>query len=422
MKKQVLTIFMLAAGILHGMPVVASDEKVPETVATAAEDFQIDADTPAHPQPDADADADADADEKDNQKDGQIETEPDPFKADPFAGIPLSRMKLRLNNLENLYFSAMEAADLSEAIVAALSENRFFRRNCEFLSRITRKHPFPVMAAMLIFPEFAGIANELLTSEIRAIIDTAAGELHLGTAERLQQFEKLATMLELSQSIALQQRLVYEKIESLEKELLQAVERRHISGSPAEALKKYHTELRLLTRPFKTNLAGLINQYDHQLKLFSEHLDYLKSSADKLPAIRISSQIARTLNGFGDFRTKLERYYSAAADLPTKLENLKTDFHNRLKAISQRNNRTKAHVEDLIGRFPERDTDLEELPEFTLAEELKTTFSLLQKLALAVKNQTGNEDSQHEHELLEILLKFIDGNPWAKTQSDKEQN
>jgi uncharacterized phage infection (PIP) family protein YhgE len=246
---------------------------------------------------------------------------------------------------------------------------------------------------------------------------------------RLQQLERLTLLLELSKKIASQQRHVYDKIENMDRQLAQVIKRRNISGAPAEMLKKYHAELSQLATPFKFRLSGLINQYDHQLTLLSEQLNYLRDSAETIPTARFSAQLAQAMRGVRDFRTTLEKYHSSVADLPAKVNELKTGLHNQLKALSQRNNRVKARVSDFVGHFPDRDIDLENVPKISLAEELQTIFSLLQKISLLAKEQPENQttprntqkENSPEQELLNILIKFIDSNPWQR-QTDDQQN
>ena len=312
----------------------------------------------------------------------------DAFAADPFTGSPLLRMKRRLEAMAATNGRMQKSAELALAVAASASENRYFRRNCEYLTRLIRRAPFPALASTLVFPEFLGIANELMLESTRAIINISIEDLQHNPQKRLKLLNELAGLHQLTGQIAQLQRKAMQNVKDLAASLTDQARRRAVGTPPADLLKKGISEISQLLDQAAGRWGALLNQHDHHRALFSGILDYLVSANDTLPAVRHAAQLNQMLRSLLDFKISLEDFYGHVSASPARLGDKQQTLSEKLESLAARSNQFRSRVAAFNGRFPARENDPAAAPAFSCADELTEIFSLLEKMQ-AAKIVTG---------------------------------
>lgn len=353
--------------------------------------------------PDAELTSEADANPEEAAK--AVSEIYDPFAADPFTGSPLLRMKRRLETLAGTNGRMQKSVDLALAVAASASEDRYFRRNCEYLTRLVRRAPFPAMASTLVFPEFLGIANELMLESTKAIINISIEDLQHDRQKRLKILSDLAELHQLTAQIAQIQREALTKIKDIAASLTDQAGRRAIGAPPADLLKKAISEVSQLLDQSAGRWEALLNQHDHHRAHFSGILDYLVNSNDSLPAVRHAAQLNKMLRSLLDFKISLEDFYGHVSGSPARLGDRQQALAEKLESLAGRSNHFRSRVAAFDGRFPARDNDPAAEPAFSCADELTEIFSLLEKMQ-AAKIVTGlaQADTAQQTEISEAAI------------------
>jgi len=384
-----------------------------------------------------------------------------PFAADPFTGSPLLRMKRRLETLGAINGRMQKSADLALAVTASASEDRYFRRNCEYLTRLIRRAPLPALASTLVFPEFLGIANELMIESTRAIVSISIEDLQHNPQKRLKMLNDLAGLHQLTGQIAQLQRKAMQNVKDLAASLTDQARRRAVGTPPADLLKKVISEAAQLLDQSAGRWEALLNQHDHHRAHFSSILDYLVSSNDSLPAVRHASKLNQMLRSLLDFKVSLEDFYGHVSASPARLDDRQQALSEKLASLAGRSNQFRSRVAAFDGRFPARENDPAATPAFSCVEELTGIFSLLEKMqgakivteltqtdasqqseipsavtapgsetaALTVSPKPSEKQSLEPSEsrpesgksLLEELIVWIDGSPWPLSSEKNEE-
>lgn len=386
----------------------------------------------------------------------------DPFAADPFTGSSMLRMKRRLETLAGINGRMQKSADLALAVAASASEDRYFRRNCEYLTRLIRRAPLPALTSTLVFPEFLGIANELMLESTRAIINISIEDLQYNPQKRLKMLNELNGLHQLTGQIAEIQRKALQNVKDLATALTDQARRRAVGAPPADLLKKVISEISQLLNQSADRWNALLNQHEHHRALFSGILDYLVSSNDSLSGVRHAAQLNQMLRSLLDFKICLEDFYGQASASPARLDERQQALSEKLTSLAGRSNQFRSRVAAFDGRFPARENDPTATPAFSCAEELTGIFSLLEKMQAAkiVTGLTQTDDSQQSEvssvttapgsetatltvspkspdkqslepsesrpefrkSLLEELIVWIDGSPWPLPSEKNEEN
>ncbi len=452
MKLSYSTIFCLCAGILYGVPAPAfSAESVTHhesVVLSATDSLEVTDTEPSLPETSlATATLKTEEDQAEPEA-GDGVTEPsetpeetevaepaeetapavvfDPFAAEPFANTSLLRMKKRLQSLSETCFAHRKTADLALAIIAASSDDRFFRRTGEFSVRISRHLPFPSLAATLIIPEFLGVANELMIRATRTLINSTM-EVRNEPLQHSDMLERLAIMSKLTSKIADCQRQIKTNISNLNRQLTKLNSQRFTPVPPGQILKNMNSSMLQLIEKYLSHWSGLINQFDRHYEYFSGQLRYLADSGASLPSVRQAAYLNLMLRSLLDFKVSLEKYYGQLSACPARVSEWQKVVHDEIKACSERNNRFNGRLDDFMGKFPDRDVEDRKAPDFSADAEIQNVFSLLEKMTQMValtdeKKSTevsANTEAGPETEkatLLDLLRPYINGAPWIEPE------
>ena len=432
MNKRYLLTICLWAGILHGMPVAALQGGLASQTTDASETLAGSA-TPAITEDlsasdNADAVSDATMETADQQiASATVVEPPDPFAADPFADLPLTRMRRRLEHLgiSNTRFG--KTADLALEIAVRTSRDRFFRRNCEFLARVNRHLPFQALAATLSVPEFLGVANELLTRATRSIINISVEELQRDPATRAARLEHLLKMNSIATDIATRQRKIVSNIKALLAELDLISSQCVVAGQPASPLKAAGKEMRSIISHDCQLWDGLLNQYEHHLNFTNSQLQYLNSSGNGISGVRQAVHMNLLLRSLLDFKISLEKFYSKVSSGPARAEAWQKGLHEALSGYAPRPALNGSKMKG--GIFPERDIDSRVKPNFSAINELEKIFSRLAELRMLEsakfnelpEETAGEEIAGRASMLVASLRPYLDGTDWPAVEIPEEK-
>lgn len=346
----------------------------------------------------------------------------DPFAADPFTGSPLLRMKRRLENLAGINGRMQKSADLALAVAASASEDRYFRRNCEYLTRLVRRAPFPALASTLVFPEFLGIANELMLESTRAIVNIFIEDLQYDPQKRLKLLQNLAELHLLTGEIAQIQRKALQNVKDLAATMTDQARRRAVGAPPADLLKKTISEVSQLLDQSASRWNALLNQHDHHRAHFSGILDYLVSSNDSLPAVRHAARLNQMLRSLLDFKICLEDFYGHVSASPARLADRQQALSEKLAGLAERSNHFRSRVAAFDGRFPSRENDPAATPPFSCADELTEILSLLEKMHSArIMTGLAQADAGRQSEIPAATVSGSDAAALIATPTDSSE-
>ncbi len=424
MNNKLLLTFCLYAGILNGVPAASLQETTPEThlydgtASSAAELISETDDVAAVASETQIEPGSATADIETATE--SLHLPPDPFAADPFAGISLARMKRRLFSLAVTATAMQKTCDAALAVTANNSSDRFFRRNCELLTRVNRFLPFQALASMLIMPEFIAVADELFTRSTRSAINISVEEARRNPEMRLNRLKKLYEMNDIIGEIAELQSRTAAKISVLLAQLDRISSQRAVSAPPADLLKISGNHIRQLLSGWHKQWVGLLNQHNQHRLFLAGQLQYLLDAKNGIPPVRQAVHMNLIMRSLLDFKIYLEKFYSGLALSPAKTGDWQKELHADLeklagKSISATNG----------SAFPARDIDTHLEPVFSTDKELQNTFLLLKKLSeIAAPADIAGHENQEESGtstlLLDKLMPYIDGKPWQPVENASE--
>lgn len=372
-------------------PVVVPDEINEKT----AEDNDLDADALTEPDVETDtkvqsASEAGDADIKltddtgDTEVDTATETEPEaePEAPDPFAAEPYAQSSLK--DIEEFFISnhelAEKSAEFSEralAIIAGSSEDRNFRRQCEFLTRAANHNVYAAGLALIVMPRLLEVSNLVVENSIKTLMNTFTDELISEPLARGIRLSELGNHLNSQAELAKLLRQLSVKIDDFCDQTELQNSRRHVQGRIPEFLRAVNRDMVVLIIQQREQLDRLLNQLDQHLKFCQINLEYFLAVSDHAPAVMQGSQIGRILRSCLDFAVSLRNYrkeYKAFAYRYSFLIKARlTDIEKLVGSNSRRN----ARIAAFTGNFPVRDRD--EMPEkdFSAVETLQQTLRLL---------------------------------------------
>lgn len=352
----------------------------------------------------------------------------DPFAADPYAGTSLKSLKKQLNTVEKLYSQSQEFASLALALNAAGNDDRFFRRNCELLIRLTKQQPLSAFAAMAIFPELLGVAEELVIRSIQTAINAFVGDYSREPKQCAALLVGLKKQLELTNRIAATIQIATENIANVTHDLALINGRRHISAPLAGFLKTANQKLIEAILQQQNAMQGLLNQFNHHQNFCIEKLAYLQATSTIKPGVIQAADLTSILRSSRDFVMLADNYKAGIADFTWKLTSLLQTRSEELDKLSKLNSSRSARMNDFLNHYPSRDiSDLKE-PVFKAETELANTFALLEKLTkLANPERTAKPSEAKslsktevvEPALPEILSAYLNGSPWEINPDNK---
>ncbi|KAF1079366.1 MAG: hypothetical protein GQF41_4370 [Candidatus Rifleibacterium amylolyticum] len=331
-----------------------------------------------------DADIKLTDDTGDTEVDTATETEPeaeleapDPFAAEPYAQSSLKDIEEYFISNHELAEKSAEFSERALAIIAGSSEDRNFRRQCEFLTRAANHNVYAAGLALIVMPRLLEVSNLVVENSIKTLMNTFTDELISEPLARGIRLSELGNHLNSQAELAKLLRQLSVKIDDFCDQTELQNSRRHVQGRIPEFLRAVNRDMVVLIRQQREQLDRLLNQLDQHLKFCQINLEYFLAVSDHAPAVMQGSQIGRILRSCLDFAVSLRNYrkeYEAFAYRYSALIKARlTDIEKLVGSNSRRN----ARIAAFTGNFPVRDRD--EMPEkdFSAVETLQQTLRLL---------------------------------------------
>jgi len=362
------------------------DTDVIEDISSESVDKQdetvIEADT------EATAETETAADDSESESDAGSETEagaepeteePDPFATEPYAQSSLKDIEEYFTSNHELAEKSVEFSERALAIIAGSSEDRNFRRQCEFLTRAAGQNVYAPALALIIMPRLLEVSNLVVENSIKTLMNTFADELISEPLAREIRLSELGNHLDSQAELAkLLRQLAAQIADFCDKTELQN-SRRHVQGQIPEFLRAANRDMVALLRQQQEQIVRLLNLFDQHLAFCQVNLDYFLVVSDHAPAVMQGSQIGRILRSCLDFSVSLRNYraeYEAFAYRFSVLIKARlTDIEKLVGSNSHRN----ARIAAFTGKFPARDHD--EMPESAFS-----AVEMLQQMLLQLDN------------------------------------
>jgi len=371
--------------------------------------------------------------EPEHENESEITTEQTPQKEpaenivrEPFYGASIEDSQNRLKKLYAIFEENIKTRDLLTGLVLAESDDRVFRRTCEFLLRAVNKPVFTGYSALIIFPRLIRTAAAIEQKQLERAIRMFSEDFNHNSSSRQSLIENLKNLNILSSQIYdLGVKLACKIRANLDHSLLLS-SRRHHTGEIASFLRKNN---RMLVETLKQQLLifdGLLNQLNHHICLNRNIIDYLLTVNSDSNGTIIAVRATRSLRSFRDFRQIQENYHAAIETALEILASLIKNLHEESEALCRSHRRDYSRILTLAGPFPSRDADLAESPALELKSLLNENIQLLSELKIAASLKENEEEIENgftpisKEELGELWGVFLNSKNWVNSELFKD--
>lgn len=391
--------------------------------------------TESEPVPESNLKADsADELEAREEPEPELELEPEPAEPDPFAREPYAQSSLK--DIEKYIENSHELAEKSKkfnertlAIIAGSSDNRNFRRHCEFLSRVSNHNIYSVSMALIVFPRLLEVSNLVCENSIRTLMNTFADELIREPLAREIRLSELHNHIDSQAKLVKLLRQVANNIDLFCQQARQQSSRRHIQGNIPEFLRATNHEMLKLIQAQRQQLDMLLNQCELHQRFCQINIDYFLAVSDAAPAVMQGSQLGRILRSCLDFAVTLGNYRNGYEIFSYQFGKL---IENRLtdgESLIGRDSRRAARIDEFVDNFPERDRDEAHEASFTAEYELQQAFALLDHIyeqskqlrhdeTSAASDEQSQTDSETFNMLKAELTRHLNSANWPITKPE----
>ena len=348
---------------------------------------------------------------------------PDPFAGEPYAGSSLKDIEQHLEQSHKLAVKSEEFSSRALAIIAGTTDDRSFRRHCEFLVRIANHNIYAANVALLVFPRLLEVSNLICESAARALSHAFAGELIREPLAREIRLSELRNLLDTQAELARQLRSFSEQITDFSQQVGLQNSRRHVQGRIPEFLRAINRDMLILLEQQNGQFAALINQFEHHYQFCLVNIDYFLAVSDHAPGIMQASQLGRIFRSCNDFAFSLRNYREQFNVFAVKFEKLVQNRLGEIEILAGKESRRAARIAEFAGRYPERDRDEALSMPFSTQQILGQSFLLLGNMRnQAARLVEGEVDAAVSEEdkadieafaiLQSILVRHLDSSNW----------
>lgn len=351
------------------------------------------------------------------------EVSSDTVAIEPFARTSIKDLRKHLAIIAELYLNTGEYRDLALALTAAESDDRVFRRTCEFLLREASLRALSPYSALLIFPRWLETANIIELDRLEKAIKDFASDMVRDPQARAALLHRLNENLKNSEALKALLRQVGNDINHFCKNSETQLKLRNIAGELPDFFKKQNRELLQIVLEQNSKFGGLLNQLDHHQVFYRKYLDFLQDANQKIHGSAAGVRLSRILRSCRDFRNLQLNYKEDLMESKEKLSKFIKQRQQSLQNLVSVHFRSSARIKDYSGRFPRRDVDPQSETVFSADEQLKRVFAILALMADQTDSAqpeadqpAGKDGLVSVDELMESLGKFINGNEWSKEE------
>jgi len=120
---------------------------------------------------------------------------------EPFSGTSIEETQSGLKKLYSIFEESSKTQQLLVGLVLAESNDRFFRRNCEFLLKACNNQVFTGHAAMTVFPRLIKTAAAIEQKRLEEVMTLFNDEFNRDSATRLNLIENPAHLNSLGKKV-----------------------------------------------------------------------------------------------------------------------------------------------------------------------------------------------------------------------------
>ena len=351
-------------------------------------------------------------------------TEPDPFASDPYAQSSLKDIEQHFAQSRELAVKSMEFGSRARAIIAGTSDNRNFRRHCEYLTRAANNNVYVTNVAMLVFPRLLEVSNLRCESSIKTLMNAFTGELIREPLARDIRLSEMRNLLDSQAELARLLRNLSNQITYFCLEAQLQSSRRHVQGRIPEFLRAANRNMiNLITRQ-NANLEALLNQFDHHNQFCLVNIDYFFAVSDHAPGVMQGAQLGRLLRSCADFAVSLHNYREEFRIFAAQFEKLVEKRLNEVDTLVGNKTRYAARIAEFTNNYPERDLDDMREETFSAQQLLQQALELLDtireqadKLSEGDISAAAHEEGEADvkaHEILKTSLnQHLDSTSWS---------
>lgn len=351
-------------------------------------------------------------------------TEPDPFASDPYAQSSLKDIEQHFAQSRELAVKSMEFGSRARAIIAGTSDNRNFRRHCEYLTRAANNNVYVTNVAMLVFPRLLEVSNLRCESSIKTLMNAFTGELIREPLAREIRLSEMRNLLDSQAELARLLRNLSNQITYFCLEAQLQSSRRHVQGRIPEFLRAANRNMiNLITRQ-NANLEALLNQFDHHNQFCLVNIDYFFAVSDHAPGVMQGAQLGRLLRSCADFAVSLHNYREEFRIFAAQFEKLVEKRLNEVDTLVGNKTRYAARIAEFTNNYPERDLDDMREETFSAQQLLQQALELLDtireqadKLSEGDISAAAHEEGEADvkaHEILKTSLnQHLDSTSWS---------
>lgn len=380
-KTDFLVLALLLSAFFYCNPRVHG-ENLPADETAIASETSVEAILPASATIMVDSELASDSADTGADAESETESEPEPEEPDPFAAEPYAQSSLK--DLEKYLEHNRELAEKSEefseralAIIAGSSEDRNFRRHCEFLTRAAGQNVYAPALALIIMPRLLEVSNLVIENSIKTLMNTFADELISEPLAREIRLSELGNHLDSQAELAKLLRQLAGQIADFCDQTELQNSRRHVQGRIPEFLRAVNRDMAALLKQQREQLVRLLNQLDQHHSFCQINLEYFLSVSDHAPAVMQGSQVGRILRSCLDFAVSLRNYRAEYENFAHRFNILIEARQTDIEKLVGNNSRRNARIAGFTGSFPARDRDDMPEPAFSAVETLQQTFALL---------------------------------------------
>ncbi|MBU1105937.1 MAG: hypothetical protein KKB51_04640 [Candidatus Riflebacteria bacterium] len=320
----------------------------------------------------------------------EIEPEPEKAAPGPFDGEPYTQGSLKdiEEHFEQSHKLAVKSGEFSRralAIIAGTSDDRSFRRHCEFLARVANHNVYTVNAAMLVFPRLFEIGNIVCENTTRTLMHTFTNELIREPLAREIRLSELRNLLDIQDKLAQMLRKLSGQIADFCQQAGLQNSRRHVQGRIPGFLRATNRDMLVLLENQNSQLVALLNQFEHHYQFCLVNIDYFLAVSDHAPGVMQGSQLGRIFRSCNDFAFSLRNYREKFSVFAGKFEKLVQNRLSEIEIMAGKGSRRAARIAEFTDKYPDRDLDEAETTEFSAQQELRQSFVLLNDML----NQTA---------------------------------
>ncbi|HAE37374.1 MAG TPA: hypothetical protein DCG57_01910, partial [Candidatus Riflebacteria bacterium] len=310
---------------------------------------------------------------------------------------------------------SLEFSNRARAIIAGTSDNRNFRRHCEYLTRAVNNNVYATNASLLVLPRLLEISNLICETSIKTLMSVFTDELIREPLAREIRLSEMRNLLDSQAEISRLLRNLSQRIAffCLEAQLQSA--RRHVQGRIPEFLRAANRDMiNLITRQ-NSHLEALLNQFDHHYQFCQVNIDYFFAVSDNAPGVMQGAQLGRILRSCQDFSFSLRNYRDAFTVFAEHFAKQIEARSQGIEGLAGKGSRRAAKIADFTDNYPAR--DLDDMPEekFSAQATLQQTWNLLatirdqaSKLTADKASATSSEESETEKEESAMLRNTLD--------------